>query len=129
MVEILFLSINKMILRIIPRPIQSRNLTESEYGIANSRCESSSVVVTAESSTGRPGTEVIIEDLLIEVLPIVIQQPLNPLSPVAKDEFQFRSPHFTQKGLNASEKSLWLGKLLYCQCRLHVPENPEARRC
>jgi hypothetical protein len=53
----------------------------------------------------------------------------NPPNPVVKDEFQFRPLIFTQKFVNASEKILWPGKLLLCQCHLHVPENPEVRRC
>jgi hypothetical protein len=39
---------------------------------------------------------VIIEDLLMEVVSIVIQYPLNPLYPVVKDEFQFRRLDFAQ---------------------------------
>jgi hypothetical protein len=61
----------------------------------------------------------------MEVVSIVIQHLLNPLYPVAKDEFQFRPMNFTQKFLNVSEKILWHGELLSCQCHLHVPEKPE----
>jgi hypothetical protein len=46
----------------------------------------------------------IIEGLLIEIVSIVIQHPLNPLGPVVKEEFQFRPLNFTQKFLNTSEK-------------------------
>jgi hypothetical protein len=49
------------------------------------------------------------EGLFMEVVSGVIQHPLNPLSPVVKDEFQFRPPNFTHKFLNASGKILWLG--------------------
>jgi hypothetical protein len=38
---------------------------------------------------------VIIESLLMEVVSIVIQHPLNSLDPVVKDEFQFRPLNFT----------------------------------
>jgi hypothetical protein len=55
---------------------------------------------------------VVIEGLLMEVVSIVVQHPLNPLYPVVKDEFQFRCLNFTQKELNASEKILWPGELL-----------------
>jgi hypothetical protein len=68
---------------------------------------------------------VLIEGLLMEVVSIVIQHLLSPLSPVVKDEFQFRSLNFTQKFLNANEKILWLGELFSCQYRLHVLEKPE----
>jgi hypothetical protein len=37
--------------------------------------------------------------------------------------------HKTRKFLNASEKILWHGGLLSCQCCLHVPEKPEIRKC
>jgi hypothetical protein len=50
---------------------------------------------------------VIIEDLLMEIVSSVIQHPLNPFYPRAKDKFQFRPLNFTQKFLNASEKILW----------------------
>jgi hypothetical protein len=70
---------------------------------------------------------VIIEGLLIEVVSIVIQCPLNPVYPGMKDEFQFRPLNFTQKSLNASEKILWPGELLSCQYRFHVPEKPEVK--
>jgi hypothetical protein len=70
---------------------------------------------------------VIRESLLMEIVSIVIQHPLNPLDPVVKDEFQFRPLNFTQKFLYASEKILWPWLLLSCQCRLHVSEKPEAR--
>jgi hypothetical protein len=70
---------------------------------------------------------VIIKGLLMEVVSIVIQRPLTLLYPVVKDGFQFRRPDFTQKFLNASEKILWPGELLSCQCRLLVPEKPEVR--
>jgi hypothetical protein len=70
---------------------------------------------------------VTIEGLFIEVVSIVIQHPLNPLYPVAKDEFQFRPVNCIQKGLNASAKILWPGDLLSCQCRIHMPEKPEVR--
>jgi hypothetical protein len=72
---------------------------------------------------------VVIERFLMEVVSIVIQRPLNPLGPVVKDEFQFRSLNFTQKFLNASEKILWPGELLSWRCRLHVPKKPEVRKC
>jgi hypothetical protein len=74
---------------------------------------------------------VIIKGSLMEVVSIVIQQqhPLNPLYPVVKDEFPFRPLNFTQKRLNASAKILRPGKLLSCQCHLHVLEKPEIRRC
>jgi hypothetical protein len=72
---------------------------------------------------------VFIEGFLMEVVVIVTKYPVNPLCPVAKDEFQFRPLNFTQKFLNASEKILWPGDLLSCQCRLHVPEKPEIRKC
>jgi hypothetical protein len=63
------------------------------------------------SSDHRPiGAElermVIREGLLLEVVPIVIRHPLNPLYPVVKDEFQLRPLNFAQKFLNASEKIL-----------------------
>jgi hypothetical protein len=70
----------------------------------------------------------IMEDLLMEVVSIVLRHSLNPLYPVVKDEFQFRSLNCTPKFLNASEKILWPGKLLSCQCCLHVAEKPEVRR-
>jgi hypothetical protein len=70
---------------------------------------------------------VIMDDLFMEIVPIIIQHLLNPVCPVVKDEFQFRPLSFTQKFLNASEKIFWPGELLSCQCRLHVPEKPEAR--
>jgi hypothetical protein len=73
---------------------------------------------------------VIIKALLMEVVSIVIQHPLNPLYPVVKDEFQFRPLNFTQKFLNvlhANEKILWTGELLSCQCHFHVSEKPEIR--
>jgi hypothetical protein len=70
---------------------------------------------------------VIIEGLLMKVVSIVIQHPLNPLYSVVKDKFQFRSLNFTQKILNASEKILWPRELLSCQCCLHVREKPEAK--
>jgi hypothetical protein len=69
----------------------------------------------------------IIEGLLMEVVSIVIQYPLSPLYPVGKDEFQFRPLNFTQKFLNTNKKIRWPGELLFCQCRLHVAEKPEAR--
>jgi hypothetical protein len=72
---------------------------------------------------------VIIKGLLMELISILIRHPLNPLDRVAKDEFQFRPLNFTQKFLTAREKILWPGELLSCQCRLHVPEKPEVRRC
>jgi hypothetical protein len=72
---------------------------------------------------------VIIEGLVMKVVSMVIQHPLNPLYPAAKDEFQFRPLNVTQKLLNASEKILWPEELFFCQCRLHVPEKPEVRRC
>jgi hypothetical protein len=72
---------------------------------------------------------VMTEGLLMEVVSTVIQHPLNPLYPVVKNEFQFKTLNFTQKFLNASEKILWPGEMLSCQCRLHVPEKPEVRRC
>jgi hypothetical protein len=75
------------------------------------------------------GQRVIIDGLLMEIVSIVIQHPLHPLYPVAEDEFQFRPLSFIQKFLNTSEKILWSGELLSCQCRPHVPEKPEVRRC
>jgi hypothetical protein len=63
------------------------------------------------------------------VVSIVIQDPLNPLYPAMKDEFQFEPLNFTQKFLNSTAKVLCPGKLLSCQCPLHVPEKPEVRRC
>jgi hypothetical protein len=69
----------------------------------------------------------ILEGSLIEVVSIIIQYLLNPLYPVVKDEFQFRRLNFTRKFLHASEKILWPGERLSCQCRLHVPEKPEVR--
>jgi hypothetical protein len=72
---------------------------------------------------------VTIEGLLMEVVSIAIQQSSNPFDPVVKNEFQFRPLNFTQKFLNASEKILWPRELLYYQCRLHVPEKAEVRRC
>jgi hypothetical protein len=71
---------------------------------------------------------VIIQGLLVEVVSVVIKHSLNPLYPMVKDEFQFRLLNFIQKSLNASEKILWPGKLLSCQCRLHVPEKPKVRK-
>jgi hypothetical protein len=64
----------------------------------------------------------------MEVVFIVIQHPLNALYPVVKGEFQFKPLNFTQKFLNASEKILWPGALLSCQCRSYVPEKSEIRR-
>jgi hypothetical protein len=61
----------------------------------------------------------------MEAIFIVIQHPLNPLYPVVKEKVQLRPLNFTQKLLNASQKILWPGELLSCQCRLHVPEKPE----
>jgi hypothetical protein len=52
---------------------------------------------------------------------------LNPLYPVVKDEFQFRSLNLTQKLLNAREKILWPWELLFCH--FYVPEKPEVGRC
>jgi hypothetical protein len=63
---------------------------------------------------------VIIKSLIMKVVSIVIQRPLNPAYTVVKDKFQSRT-------LNVSEKILWPGELLSCQCRLHVPEKPEVR--
>jgi hypothetical protein len=60
---------------------------------------------------------VIIDGLLIKVISIILQYPLNPLYPVVKDEFQFRSLNFTQKYLNGNEKILWPGGLSFC----HAP--------
>jgi hypothetical protein len=37
---------------------------------------------------------VITKDLLMELVSIVLQHPLNRLCPVAKDEFQFRAVDF-----------------------------------
>jgi hypothetical protein len=68
---------------------------------------------------------VIRRGLPMEVFSIVVQNPLNSLYAVVKNEFQFRHLNFTQKFLKASEKILWPGELLSCQCRLHVPEKPE----
>jgi hypothetical protein len=67
-----------------------------------------------------------VKSLLMEAISIVIQESLNPLCPVVKDELQFRSLNFTHKFLNVSEKIVWSGELLP---RLHVPEKPEVRRC
>jgi hypothetical protein len=72
---------------------------------------------------------VITEGLLMEVISIIIQYSLNPFHPVVKDKFQFRPLNITQKFPNASEKILWPGELLFFECRLHVPEKPEVRRC
>jgi hypothetical protein len=69
------------------------------------------------------------EGIFMEIVSIVIQQSLNPLYPLVKDEFQFRPLNFTEKFLNASAKILWPRELLSCRCRLHVPEKPEIRRC
>jgi hypothetical protein len=68
---------------------------------------------------------VIIKGLHMEGVSIVIQHPVNPHYPMVKDEFQFRPLNFIQKFLNASEKILWPGELLFSQCRLHVPEKSE----
>jgi hypothetical protein len=72
---------------------------------------------------------VVIKGLFMGVVSIIIRHRLNPLYPVMKDEFQFRPLNFAQKFVNASEKILWPGELLPCQCRFHVPKKPEARRC
>jgi hypothetical protein len=72
---------------------------------------------------------VIIKGLFIEVVFIAIQHSLNSLYLAVKDGFQFRHLNFTQKLLNASEKTIWPRELLSCQCRLHVPEKLEVRRC
>jgi hypothetical protein len=56
----------------------------------------------------------IIEGLLMEVVFIVVQHPLNPLYPVVKDKLQLRPLDFTQKFLNASENILWPGESLSC---------------
>jgi hypothetical protein len=69
------------------------------------------------------------EDLFMKVVSIVIQHPLNPLYPVMKDEFEFRPLNFTHNFLNASEKILWPGELLSCQCRFYVSEKSELTRC
>jgi hypothetical protein len=61
---------------------------------------------------------IIIEALLMEMVSIVIQYPLNPLYPVVKDEFQLRPLNVTQKFLNTSEKILWPGELLSCSLKL-----------
>jgi hypothetical protein len=45
---------------------------------------------------------------------------------VAKDEFPFRPLNFIQKFLNASEKILWPGELLFFQHRLHVSKNQKS---
>jgi hypothetical protein len=70
---------------------------------------------------------VIIKELLMEIVSIIIQHPLNLLYLLVKDEFQFKPVDFTPKCLNAIDKILWLDKLLPCQCRLHVSEKPEVR--
>jgi hypothetical protein len=67
--------------------------------------------------------------VIIEIVSIIIRCPLQPVYPVVKDELQFRPLDFAQKFLNASEKIPWSGELLFYQCRLHVPEKPEVRRC
>jgi hypothetical protein len=67
-----------------------------------------------------------IEGLLMEITFIVIQGPLNRLYQVVKDEFQFRPLNFTQKFLNASEKILWPGELLFFQYCLHVSKNQKS---
>jgi hypothetical protein len=72
---------------------------------------------------------VIIEGLVMEVVSIGIQHPLNPLYPMVKDDFQFKPLNFTQQFLKPVEKILWPGELLSCQCNLHVSEKPEVRRC
>jgi hypothetical protein len=72
---------------------------------------------------------VITEDLLVEVVSIVTQHPLNRLDPVVKDEFQFRLVKVTQKFLNARRKILSPGELLSCRCRVYVPKKSEVRRC
>jgi hypothetical protein len=72
---------------------------------------------------------VIIEGLFMELIFIVIQHPLNTLYPLVKDEFQFKSLNFTDRFLNAGEKTLWPGELLFCQYRFHVPEKSEVRMC
>jgi hypothetical protein len=69
------------------------------------------------------------EGIFMGVISIVIQHSLNRLYSVVKDKFQFRPLNFTQKFLNASEKIVWPGKLLACQCSPHMPEKPEVRRC
>jgi hypothetical protein len=72
---------------------------------------------------------VIMEGLFMEVVSIVLQHSLNRLYSVVKDKFQFRPLNFTQKFLDASEKIVWPGKLLSCQCSPNMPEKPEVRRC
>jgi hypothetical protein len=67
---------------------------------------------------------VTIEGLFMEVVSIVSQHPLNPLSLVVKDEVQFRPLNFSQKYLNANDEILWPGERLSCQCGFHVPEKP-----
>jgi hypothetical protein len=57
---------------------------------------------------------VVRECLLTEIVSIVMQHALNPLYPVVKDEFQFRPLNFSQKFVNATEKSLWPRELLSC---------------
>jgi hypothetical protein len=69
---------------------------------------------------------VTIEGLFMEVVSIVGQYLLKPLSLVVEDEVQFRPLNFTQKYLNASVEILWPGKLLSCQCGLHVPGKSES---
>jgi hypothetical protein len=69
---------------------------------------------------------VIIEGLLMEVFSIVIQHPLNPLYPVLKGEFQFRPLNFTQKFLNASEKTRGLGSCCRASAAFMYPKNQKS---
>jgi hypothetical protein len=66
---------------------------------------------------------VIIDGLLMEMVSIIIQYPLNPLDPVVKDEFQFRPLNLTQKTLSASEKIFWSGELLFARAGSNVNEK------
>jgi hypothetical protein len=72
---------------------------------------------------------VITEGLLMAVVSIIIQHPLNLPYLVMKDDFQSKHLNFTQKSQSANDKILWPGELLICQFRLHISEKPEVRRC
>jgi hypothetical protein len=93
-------------------------------------CFTSSLPSTGRATgPGRAELErmVIIESLFMEVISIVIQYPLNPLYPVAKDKFRSKPLNYTQKFLNVSDKILLPGKLLSCQCRVHLSENQNSK--
>jgi hypothetical protein len=68
------------------------------------------------------------ESLFMEVVSVVVQDLLNPLCPVVKEEFQFIPLNFTQKFLNASEGIHWPAELLSFQCRLHVAEKSRSQK-